>query len=142
MQHFFSKNIHVFAIFNDQSFNDMLTNNIISFEQLGSGENREIWILFGWKSALSGAMILIWQRVVPTVWILSDIPKCRRCRSAVSAAVKPRTWQLHSAVCLQRFPVITQELTPLEEKYLGLLQEREVRGSLLSDYELQEIDEK
>ena len=33
--HFFSKNISVYAIFNDQSFNDMLTNDIISFEQLG-----------------------------------------------------------------------------------------------------------
>ena len=33
---FFNKNISVYAIFNDQSFNDMLT-NIISFEQLGPG---------------------------------------------------------------------------------------------------------
>ena len=33
--HFFSKNISVYAIFNDQSFNDTLTNNIASFEQLG-----------------------------------------------------------------------------------------------------------
>ena len=32
---FFSKNIIVFAIFNDQSFNDSLTNDIVSFEQLG-----------------------------------------------------------------------------------------------------------
>ena len=32
---FFSKNIIVYAIFNDQSFNDTLTNNIVSFEQLG-----------------------------------------------------------------------------------------------------------
>ena len=34
---FFIKNISVYAIFNDQSFNDMLTNDIISFEQLGPG---------------------------------------------------------------------------------------------------------
>ena len=33
--HFFSKNISIYAILNDQSFNDMLTNDIISFEQLG-----------------------------------------------------------------------------------------------------------
>ena len=33
--HFFSKNITVYAIFNDQSFNYMLTNGIVSFEQLG-----------------------------------------------------------------------------------------------------------
>ena len=31
---FFSKNINIYAIFNDQSFNDTLTNGIISFEQL------------------------------------------------------------------------------------------------------------
>ena len=33
--HFFSKNITIYAIFNDQNFNDMLTNHIVSFEQLG-----------------------------------------------------------------------------------------------------------
>ena len=32
---FFSKNIGVYAIFNGQSFNDKLTNDIVSFEQLG-----------------------------------------------------------------------------------------------------------
>ena len=33
--HFFSQSISVYAIFNDQSCNDTLTNNIVSFEQLG-----------------------------------------------------------------------------------------------------------
>ena len=33
--HFFSKSISLYAIFMDQSFNDTLTNDIISFEQLG-----------------------------------------------------------------------------------------------------------
>ena len=32
---FFSKNIKVYAIFNDQSFNDTLICEIFSFEQLG-----------------------------------------------------------------------------------------------------------
>ena len=32
----FSKNVSAYAIFYDQSFNDMLTNDIVSFEQLGS----------------------------------------------------------------------------------------------------------
>ena len=32
---FFSKNIRLYTIFNDQSFSDTLTNDIISFEQLG-----------------------------------------------------------------------------------------------------------
>ena len=35
--HFFSKDISLFAIFNDQSFNDTLTKDIVSFEQLGPG---------------------------------------------------------------------------------------------------------
>ena len=33
--HCFSKNISVYAILNDQSFNVTLTNDIVSFEQLG-----------------------------------------------------------------------------------------------------------
>ena len=35
--HFFGKNIFVHAIFNNQSFNDTLINDIVSFEQLGPG---------------------------------------------------------------------------------------------------------
>ena len=34
---FFSKNISIYTIFNDQSFDDMLTKDIVSFEQLGPG---------------------------------------------------------------------------------------------------------
>ena len=34
---FVSENISVYAIFKDQSFNDTLTNDIVSFEQLGPG---------------------------------------------------------------------------------------------------------
>ena len=33
--HFFSTNIRISAIFNDQSFNGTLTNDIVSFEHLG-----------------------------------------------------------------------------------------------------------
>ena len=32
---FCSKNISIYVIFNDQSFNDTLTNDIVSFERLG-----------------------------------------------------------------------------------------------------------
>ena len=39
---FFQQNLRVYAIFNDQSFNDTLTNDIVSFEQLGP-------VYFGWK---------------------------------------------------------------------------------------------
>ena len=33
--HFAAKILSVYAIFNDQSFKDLLTNDIVSFEQLG-----------------------------------------------------------------------------------------------------------
>ena len=36
---FFSKHINVYAIFMDKSFNAKLTNDIVSFEQLGPGIN-------------------------------------------------------------------------------------------------------
>ena len=32
---FFSKNMSIYAIFDDQRFNDTLTNDIVSFEQMG-----------------------------------------------------------------------------------------------------------
>ena len=32
--HFFRKNISIYAIFNDENFNDTLTNDIVSFDQL------------------------------------------------------------------------------------------------------------
>ena len=35
--HFFNKNISIYDIFNDQSFKDKLTNNIVSIEQLCPG---------------------------------------------------------------------------------------------------------
>ena len=38
LSHWFSKNITIYAIFNDQSFNITLTNDIVSFEQLGPKE--------------------------------------------------------------------------------------------------------
>ena len=53
--HFFSKNINIYAIFNDQSFNDTLTNDIVSFEQLGHD-------LFN-QLTYSGSVFLIYMRV-------------------------------------------------------------------------------
>ena len=38
----------VYAIFDDQNFHDMLTNNIVSFEQLGP----DIFLISPWKNVL------------------------------------------------------------------------------------------
>ena len=37
----FSKNISVYPVFNDQNFNNTLTNDIVSFEQLGPDLSRK-----------------------------------------------------------------------------------------------------
>ena len=37
---FFSKNIRVYAILNDQSFNNTLNNDIVNFGKLGPGNNQ------------------------------------------------------------------------------------------------------
>ena len=41
---FFSKRFSVIAIFNDQSFSDTLTYDIVSFEQLGPDLNHFEWM--------------------------------------------------------------------------------------------------
>ena len=56
---FFSKNISVYAIFNDQIFNDTLTNDIFSFKQLGP-----------WMSLLSGAMTEDPNQIVGMCWLI------------------------------------------------------------------------
>ena len=48
--HFFSKNISIYGIFNNQSFNKMLINDIPNFEQLGPDGG-----LFSYSKQLSKA---------------------------------------------------------------------------------------
>lgn len=45
-------------------------------------------------------------------------------------------WHIMSAVCLERKPVISQEMTPIEKSYSTLLQTLEHENSLLSNHEL------
>lgn len=51
-------------------------------------------------------------------------------------------WDLVGAVCLERKPVITQPLTPLEERYMKYIQKLEVEKSFLSEHEKRKIVEK
>ncbi|XP_041377704.1 39S ribosomal protein L46, mitochondrial-like [Gigantopelta aegis] len=55
------------------------------------------------------------------------------CNAQTSAG---RQWQLASAVCLERHPVITSEKTELEQKMSKLMERMELEYSLLSDHEL------
>ena len=69
--HFFSKNISIglYAIFNDQNFNDTLTNDILSFEQLGPGvqEMCAIWVVC---SSVVSYMAFVLSVFVPLVSLL------------------------------------------------------------------------
>ena len=49
---FFSKNISAYAIFNDQSFNDTLTKDIVSFEILGPG------LIYSYKTQSKNYLLL------------------------------------------------------------------------------------
>lgn len=45
-------------------------------------------------------------------------------------------WDLYSAVCLERHPVITQPMQEIELKYYNLLKKIEYENSLKCDHEL------
>ncbi|GFY39602.1 39S ribosomal protein L46, mitochondrial [Trichonephila inaurata madagascariensis] len=50
-------------------------------------------------------------------------------------------WHTVGALCLERKPIITQPLIPLEQKYLQYLQKLEVEKSYLSDNEKRHIED-
>ncbi|XP_020030944.1 large ribosomal subunit protein mL46 [Castor canadensis] len=50
-------------------------------------------------------------------------------------------WRLLGALCLQRPPLISKPLTPLQEEMATLLQQIEIEKSLYSDHELRALDE-
>ena len=60
--HFFSENISVNAIFNDQSFNDTLNNDIVSFEKLA-----QIFMLNA---------VIYWTRVFTHIFYVVQVMDC------------------------------------------------------------------
>ncbi|KAM5292722.1 large ribosomal subunit protein mL46 [Ctenodactylus gundi] len=50
-------------------------------------------------------------------------------------------WRLLGAVCLQRTPLVSKALTPLQEEMAALLQQIEVEKSQYSDHELRALEE-
>ena len=90
--HFFKKNISIYAIFNDQSFTDMLTNAMVSFEQLGPD------LSFQTK----------WSRRVCVQWILhkmwKNVNKAGRCKSFTSLLIVKTVFNItitHSSIGAQ-----------------------------------------
>ena len=66
-QMIFSKNISVFAIFNDQNVNDMLTNDIVSFEKLSLGP---IWSKLNELLANMTLKFLPWNMAITLLFLL------------------------------------------------------------------------
>ncbi|XP_046357802.2 39S ribosomal protein L46, mitochondrial-like [Haliotis rufescens] len=60
----------------------------------------------------------------------------KRWASSSEAGQSLKQWQLMSAVCVERPPVITQHKTKMEEKFGELLNKMEFENSLLSSHEL------
>nr|XP_004658234.1 39S ribosomal protein L46, mitochondrial [Jaculus jaculus] len=65
--------------------------------------------------------------------------RCLALQAAPSGSRSP--WRLLGALCLQRPPLISKPLTPLQEEMATLLQQIETEKSLYSDHELRALDE-
>lgn len=63
------------------------------------------------------------------------VVQCQDTRAFGSAATK-RKWDLYSAVCLERHPVIIQPMQELELKFYNILKKIEYEQSLKCDHEL------
>ncbi|XP_054751408.2 large ribosomal subunit protein mL46-like [Lytechinus pictus] len=59
---------------------------------------------------------------------------CRLSQQAGLGSSKP--WQLASAVCLERFPVVCQEENGIEQRYIDMINNVELEKSALSQHEL------
>lgn len=51
-------------------------------------------------------------------------------------------WDLLSAVCLERHPIITKPMLDIETKYQKMLQHIEFENSMISDFEMQKQTKK
>ncbi|OWA54635.1 putative 39S ribosomal protein L46, mitochondrial [Hypsibius exemplaris] len=58
-----------------------------------------------------------------------------------AADLHVRKWQLLSAVCVERSPVVSAPRTAAEEEFAALLAQQELELSLLSDHELQKLSD-
>ncbi|KAL1464799.1 hypothetical protein WDU94_004414 [Cyamophila willieti] len=58
------------------------------------------------------------------------------CQEVTTSSTSKGKWDLMSAVCLERKPIITKELNKVEKKVQALMSDMELENSLKSDHEL------
>ncbi|XP_049573101.1 large ribosomal subunit protein mL46 isoform X1 [Syngnathus scovelli] len=66
---------------------------------------------------------------------------CSILRKKLAPETPRSPWTLMAAVCLQRPPVISADLNPLEQRFARLMQQMEVEKSILSDHELRLLED-
>ncbi|XP_052515342.1 39S ribosomal protein L46, mitochondrial [Budorcas taxicolor] len=77
-------------------------------------------------------------------WRRFESPWSLGSRSLTLAAAPSNSaspWRLLGALCLQRPPLVSKQLTPMQEEMAALLQQIEIERSLYSDHELRALDE-
>ncbi|XP_037102508.1 39S ribosomal protein L46, mitochondrial [Syngnathus acus] len=66
---------------------------------------------------------------------------CSILRKKLAPETPRSPWTLMAAVCLQRPPVISADLNPLEQRFARLMQQMEVEKSILSEHELRLLED-
>ncbi|KAK2089448.1 39S ribosomal protein L46, mitochondrial [Saguinus oedipus] len=79
-----------------------------------------------------------WRRF-EKLWAGSLCSRSLALAAAPSSSGSP--WRLLGTLCLQRPPLVSKPLTPLQEEMSSLLQQIKIEKSLYSDHELRALDE-
>ncbi|XP_029000693.1 39S ribosomal protein L46, mitochondrial isoform X2 [Betta splendens] len=66
--------------------------------------------------------------------LFRSTPVCRATPQS-KAVTESSPWTLMAAACLQRLPVISADLNPIEQQFAHLMQQMELEKSMLSDHE-------
>jgi len=85
-------------------------------------------------------MIMLWFAWVITAR-LCQLSSSQDVELPSSAGASLKRWQLMSAVCLERLPVITASVNSIETDVSTMFAQMEMEHSSLSDHELRHLDD-